>query len=80
METDPDAEGEVELYDRESGSTLRISLDPATVEAYKRRLTDWVQEVESYCARRMVRYLTASTAMPLEDLIFRQLRARRIVT
>jgi uncharacterized protein (DUF58 family) len=80
VETDPDAEGEVELYDRESGSTLRISLDPATVEAYKRRLTDWVQEVEAYCARRMVRYLTASTAMPLEDLIFRQLRARRIVT
>ena len=32
VETDPDAEGEVELYDRESGSTLRISLDPATVE------------------------------------------------
>jgi uncharacterized protein (DUF58 family) len=80
VETDPEEEGEVELVDRESGETLRISLDPQTVDAYKRRLADWVAEIEGFCAKRMVRYLTASTAMSLEDLIFRQLRARRIVT
>jgi uncharacterized protein (DUF58 family) len=79
VETDPDLEGEVELHDRESGHTLRVSLDPATVDAYKRRLADWLAENEAFCAKRMVRYLTASTAMPLEDLLFRQLRARRIV-
>jgi uncharacterized protein (DUF58 family) len=80
VETDPEDEGEVELVDRETGQTLRISLDPATVDAYKRRLAEWVEEIEMFCAKRMVRYITASTAMPLEDLIFRQLRARKIVT
>jgi hypothetical protein len=80
VETDPEDEGEVELVDRETGQTLRISLDPATVDAYKRRLAEWVEEIELFCAKRMVRYITASTAMPLEDLIFRQLRARKIVT
>lgn len=80
VEADPEDEGEVELVDRETGQTLRISLDPATLDAYKRRLTDWISEIETFCAKRRVRYVTASTAMPLEDLIFRQLRTRRIVT
>jgi uncharacterized protein (DUF58 family) len=80
VEADPEDEGEVELVDRETGQTLRISLDPATMDAYKRRLTDWISEIETFCAKRRVRYVTASTAVPLEDLIFRQLRARRIVT
>jgi uncharacterized protein (DUF58 family) len=80
VEADPEDEGEVELVDRETGQTLRISLDPATMDAYKRRLADWIAEIETFCAKRRVRYLTASTAVPLEDLVFRQLRARRIVT
>jgi uncharacterized protein (DUF58 family) len=80
VETDPEIEGEVELYDRESGQTLRISLDGATLDAYRRRLADWLAETEAFCAKRMVRYLTASTAMPLDELLFRQLRARRILT
>ncbi|HEX2033129.1 MAG TPA: DUF58 domain-containing protein [Chloroflexota bacterium] len=80
VETDPELEGDVELYDRESGQTLRVSLDPGTVDAYRRRLTDWVAEIETFCAKRMVRYLTVSTAVPLDELVFRQLRSRRIVT
>ncbi len=80
IETDPDLEGEIELLDRESGETMRISVDATTADAYKRRLADWLSEIEGFCAKRMVRYLTASTAMPLEDLLFRQLRARRILT
>jgi uncharacterized protein (DUF58 family) len=80
IETDPEIEGEVELHDRESGQTLRISLDGATLDAYRRRLADWLTETEAFCAKRMVRYLTASTAMPLDELLFRQLRARRILT
>jgi uncharacterized protein (DUF58 family) len=79
LETDPDPAGEVELYDRETGERLRMSLDSATVDAYRSRLNAWLAETEAYCAKRLVRYLTVSTAMPLDDLIFRQLRARRIV-
>ena len=80
IETDPEIEGEVELYDRESGQTLRITLDGVTLDAYRRRLADWLAETESFCAKRMVRYITASTAMPLDDLLFRHLRSRRILT
>jgi len=80
VETDPEIEGEVELYDRESGQTLRITLDGVTLDAYRRRLTNWLAETEAFCAKRMVRYITASTAMPLDDLLFRHLRTRRILT
>jgi uncharacterized protein (DUF58 family) len=79
LETDPDPAGEVELYDRENGERLRLSLDAATVEAYRRRLAAWIAETEAFCAKRLIRYLTVSTALPLDELIFRQLRARRIV-
>jgi uncharacterized protein (DUF58 family) len=79
LESDPEALGEVELLDRENGEKVRMSLDAAMVESYRRRLTEWIGETEAYCARRSVRYLTVSTAMPLEDLIFHQLRTRRIV-
>lgn len=80
LETDPDAEGEVELFDRESAQTLRVSIDAATLETYRRRLARWLEETEAFCAKRMVRYVTVSTATPLEELIFRQFRARKIVT
>jgi uncharacterized protein (DUF58 family) len=80
VETDPEIEGEVELYDRETGQAIRASLDSAAADSYRRRVADWLTETEAFCAKRMVRYLTASTAMPLDDLIFRQLRARRILT
>jgi uncharacterized protein (DUF58 family) len=79
LEIDPDPAGEVELYDRENGERLRISLDTATVDAYRRRLTGWIAETEAFCAKRLIRYLTVSTALPLDELVFRQLRGRKIV-
>jgi len=79
LETDPEASGEVELYDRENGERLRLSLDEATVDAYRRRMSSWIEETEAFCAKRLVRYVTISTAMPLDDLVFRHLRTRRIV-
>jgi len=49
------------------------------VDAYRRRLSSWIEETEAFCAKRLVRYVTISTAMPLDDLVFRHLRTRRIV-
>jgi uncharacterized protein (DUF58 family) len=80
IETEPDGEGEIELLDRESGQTLRVTVDSAAVDAYRQRLSDWLAETEAFCAKRMVRYVTVSTAMPLDELVFRHLRTRRIVS
>lgn len=78
-ETDPELDGEIELFDRETRQTLRLSVDASALDAYRKRLSDWVAETEAFCAKRMVRYVAASTATPLEDFVFRQLRARRIL-
>lgn len=80
VETDPEIEGDVDLHDRETGRSFRISIDSTTVDAYRRRLADWLAETEAFCAKRLIRYITASTALPLEELTFRQLRARRILS
>jgi uncharacterized protein (DUF58 family) len=79
-ETDPDVDGEIELFDRETRQTMRLSVDAAALDAYRKRLADWIAETEAFCAKRMVRYVPTSTAVPLEDFAFRQLRARRILT
>jgi uncharacterized protein (DUF58 family) len=80
METDPEALGEVELKDREDGSTIRFSLDEATLGAYRHRLNAWIEETETFCTKRLVRYVTVTTGQSLDEFVFRQLRARRIVT
>jgi uncharacterized protein (DUF58 family) len=80
LETDPEPAGDVELNDRETGEKLRVTLDGDMVDSYRRRMTEWISETETFCAKRLVRYMTISTAMPLEDLVFRQMRSRRIVT
>lgn len=79
LELDPAAAGEVELFDREGGDKLRLTLDETIVEAYRRRMNSWIAEMETFCSKRLVRYQTVSTATPLEDLVFRHLRAHRIV-
>ena len=79
LELDPEPAGEVELLDRENGERLRLTMDTSTVEAYRRRLSTWLDETGAFCAKRMVRYITVSTATPLDDVLFRQLRTRRVV-
>ena len=78
-ELEPEASGEVELHDRETGERLRVTLDSAMVDMYRHRLNNWMEETEAFCAKRLVRYVNVSTATSLEELVFRQLRARRVL-
>jgi len=79
-EIDPPLGGELELVDHETRQTLPVGLDGVALDAYRRRLSAWQGEIAAFCARRMVRYHITSTATPLEELLFRQLRARRILS
>ena len=78
-EVDPDLDGDLDLYDRETGEVVRVAADASLGARYRERFATWITEQESLCARRNIRYVPVSTAVTVEDFLFHDVRARRIV-
>ena len=78
-EVDPDLEGDLDLYDRETGEVIRIAADASLGARYRERVGAWISEQEALCARRQIRYVPVSTTVSVEDFLFHDARARRIV-
>ena len=78
-ELDPSMEGDVRLVDVESGDGLDVTIDLATIDDYKARLAAWQEGFADLAARRGATYVSISTDLPLADLVFAELRRRRVV-
>jgi uncharacterized protein (DUF58 family) len=79
QELDPTADEDVELVDRETGQTVELNLDLATLATYRRRLEEWTERLARLCRERDARYLRLSSADDLERDVLRALRTQRIV-
>ncbi len=75
----PSISGDLRLLDSESGVSKDVTVDRSAVESYHRNLESFCREAESFCHRHGVSYLRASTACPIEELIFRRLRESRFL-
>jgi uncharacterized protein (DUF58 family) len=78
-ELDPTLEGDVRLVDVESGDGIDVTVDLATVDDYKGRLAAWQEGFAELAAKRNATYVPISTDLPLADLVFAELRRRRVV-
>lgn len=78
-ELDPDIEGDLRLVDVETGDGIDVTVDLATVDAYKVRLAAWKDEFAALCAKRRASYVDLSTEVPLTELVFSELRRRRVL-
>jgi len=78
-ELDPAIEGDLRLIDSESGDGLDVTVDLATIDAYKARLEAWRAGFAGLAAKRRATYIPMSTELPLSDLVFAELRRRRVV-
>lgn len=78
-ELTPELTGPIELEDAETGQRLPLTLDAATLAAYRRNVTGWQERVAAMCARRGATYAQALTDWPLEKQVVPYLRARRIL-
>ena len=78
-ELDPPLEGDLRLIDSESGEGVDITADLATLDAYKTRLAAWQEGFADLAAKRRASYVPLSTDLPLADLVFAELRRRRVV-
>ena len=78
-ELDPTLEGDMRLVDVESGDGMDVTIDLATIDDYKDRLTAWQEGFADLAAKRNATYVPISTDLPLADLVFAELRRRRVL-
>jgi uncharacterized protein (DUF58 family) len=78
-ELDPQLEGDLRLVDTETGAGVDVTADLATLDAYRSRLAAWKESFADLAARRRASYVDLSSDVPLNDLIFAELRRRRVL-
>ncbi|HWH38173.1 MAG TPA: DUF58 domain-containing protein [Candidatus Limnocylindrales bacterium] len=78
-ELDPPLEGDLRLIDRETAATVDVTADLFTLDAYRERLAEWQARLEQASTKRRVAYVPMPTTTPLSDLVFAELRRRRVV-
>ncbi len=75
----PPLHGDLRLVDVESGDKREITLDRATLAAYRQRLEAWQVSLRAMVGRHGGRYAFLSTALPTRRLILEELRRAHVV-
>jgi uncharacterized protein (DUF58 family) len=75
----PTLEGDLRLVDAETGATVDVSLDLAARERYTERVEAWRNELATLAAKRRIAYVPLTSDVALADLVFAELRRRRVV-
>ena len=73
-EIDPSFSGSFQFTDCESGSKVKVTMDPPVVDAYRSRLRRYFNDLESFCLNHSMEYVRSSTVVPFEDLVLKYLR------
>ena len=78
-EIDPALEGDLRLVDVENGEGIDVTVDLATLDAYKARVAAWKAGFADLAARRRASYVDLSSDANLANLMFNELRRRRVL-
>jgi len=78
-EIHPLLEGDVELFDVETGETIQVSVDWDTLTSYQRWLQEWFSSIEDFCARNGIVYVRVQTTQPIDELLLDRLRRKRVL-
>lgn len=78
-ELDPALEGDLRLVDAETRDGVDVTIDLARIDEYKARLAAWQEALAEIAAKRRASYVPLSTDIPLTDLVFAELRRRRVL-
>ena len=78
-ELDPALEGDLRLVDTETGDRVDITADLATIDAYKARLGAWKEGFADLAAKRRASYVDLASDVNLAELMFAELRRRRVL-
>ena len=75
----PTLEGDLRLVDAETGATVDVTLDLGARERYTGRVEAWRSELAILAAKRRIAYVPLTSDVALADLVFAELRRRRVV-
>jgi uncharacterized protein (DUF58 family) len=78
-ELDPPLEGDLKLVDSETGEAIDVTVDLAALDDYRSRLAAWQEGLDDLARKRRASYVPIATDTPLADLVFAELRRRRVV-
>ena len=78
-ELDPPLEGDLRLVDAETDERVDVTVDLATLDAYKARLAAWKAALADLAAKRRASYVDLASDVNLADLMFAELRRRRVL-
>jgi uncharacterized protein (DUF58 family) len=78
-EVAPTLDGDLRLVDAETGARVDVTLDLAARERYTERIEAWQGDLAILAAKRRIAYVPLTTDVPLADLVFAELRRRRVV-
>jgi len=79
QELDPVLEGDLRLVDAETGEGVDVTVDLATLDGYKARLAAWKDGFAELARKRRASYVDLPTDLPLAELVFAELRRRRVL-
>ena len=78
-ELDPLLSGDLRLVDVETNEGQDVTLDGGMRDLYQRRVHEWRDGIEAFCAKRSMHYLLVETSMPLEVLVLEEMRRKGLV-
>ena len=79
QEVRPGLAGEFELIDSESGETIDITIGQEARRLYEERIAGWCSGLRDHFVGRGIGYVPITTSTPIENLLLRELRERRVV-
>src|SRR4051812_33082454 len=74
----PGTYGDLKLVDAESGAIQEVTFGRFRLNAYQQTVQNFVQKLREFSASRGINFFSVSSAMKLEDLLLKQLRASEV--
>lgn len=78
-EIDPPLDGDFKLIDAETGVESEVTLDAATLQAYRERVMGWQTEIATHLNGRGAHYVPVVTDQPWDQLVLQTLRQRGVL-
>ena len=74
----PGTYGDLKLVDSESGAMQEVTFGRYRLHAYQQTVQNFIQKMREFCSARGVNFFSVSSAMKLEELLLKQLRASEV--
>jgi uncharacterized protein (DUF58 family) len=74
----PGTYGDLKLVDSESGMMQEVTFGKYRLNAYQQTVQNFIQKLREFSASRGINFFSVSSAMKLEDLLLKQLRASEV--